>query len=254
MNLARTGAVAIGAGLVLTGAIVVLVIPAARGPEAAKAYQGVNIAPAPAARPPQPQSPAKPVRGAKAPPSAYLTVLRRFAAEKNWTELSVLAFNEAEKISPDDRISTLDLLVEYQESGDFPALFCIARHYWFGGDKEEACRWFLKASVVYSIDAQRCTDPTSRQAVQGVQMHFGPLTEHLKQVDARTKRRWTQEALDFEEGISDRKPARWIAAHGLAAFKTGKAASGGQGGFLPDDQWPAARERARASIAASLEK
>lgn len=264
MNLSKAALITIGAGILGTGAIVALVIPAARPPAPANAFPPGPTAPANAfPRGPTASAPlrrpdrtrATPPGGskAKAAQSPYHTALLRYQAEKNWVEFGVLAFNEAERVSTTDRVRTLELLGGHQASGGFPALFCIARHHWFAGNKDEACRWFIKARVVYTIDAQRCTDPTARQAVQAVQAQFAPLAEYLEQFDRQIERQWTQEALEFEDGLADREPARWIAAHGLASFKAKPAGSGpAPDAFLPEDQWRAARERARASIAESL--
>lgn len=248
MNFSKSTAGLIGLGTLVVGVILALVIFSGRGPAPASA--------SPAPRIPSGKASASAGRsGAEAAQSDYLRALLKYKADQNWGELGVLAFNEAERVSAADRAGTLELLAKHQSSGGFPALFCIARHHWFGGDKDEACRWFIKASVVYSIDAKRCTDATARQAVPAVQSHFAPLSEHLKQIDRQTERQWTQEALDFENGLADREPARWMAAHGLSAFRSkGAARVSTPNAFLPDAQWRAARERERASIAESLAK
>ncbi len=254
MNLSKTAGVVIGAGTLVVGGILTLVIPAARPPASAGAFPGGPTVPTPSGKANRAPAAAAPSK-TKAAPSQYLSTLLRHEAARNWVELGVLAFDEAERVSAADRTSTLDLLANHQSSGGFPALFCIARHHWFAGNKDEACRWFVRASVVYSVDAQRCTDPTSRQAVQAVKAHFAPLSEHLKQYDRQIERQWIQEALDFEQALADREPASWIAAHGLAAFKGKPAGSATTpGAFLPEDQWCSARETERAAIAASLAK
>ncbi len=255
MNLGKTAGIVIGSGVLVVGAVLALVIPAGRGPASATGSPGGPTAPAPSGR--ADRALAAPAAGskAKAAQSQYLSALLRHEADRNWVEFGVLAFNEAERISAADRTTTLDMLTTHQSSGGFPALFCIARHHWFAGNKDEACRWFVRASVVYSVDAQRCTDPTSRQAVQAVKAHFAPLSEYLKQYDRQVERQWIQEALDFEQALADREPASWIAAHGLAAFKGKPAGSATTpGAFLPEEQWRSAREAERAAIAASLAK
>ena len=214
------------------------------------AFAGRRPAPASASPPPPAPTRAAAVPPPRAPESNFIAALRRHEANGDWVEFCVLAFNEASTISAPDRPGALELLNRHQANGGFPALFCIARHHWFAGDKDEACRWFLRASVVGSIDAQRCTDPTSRQAVHAVRAHFAPLAEHLKGVDRAKQTRWVREALDFEQTIADREPARWIAAHGIGAF--GASAGNAPDPFVGADQWPGVRERARASIAGSL--
>lgn len=256
MNVARVVGLCVGGGAIVTVAVVTLVIPA-RTPAEAGATTRVpfDAAPSPKVAGPR-RARAEAMAGNTTPAeSPYMQALRRHEANSNWTEFGVLAFNEAPRVTPGDRTRTLEMLMAQRSSGGFPALFCIARHHWFAGDKDEACRWFIKASVVYTVDAQRCTNPTARQAVQAVRSQFGPLTEHLKKASQEDQRQWTREALEFEDLICQREAARWIAAHGLAAAK-GKPAAGGlpEDAFLPEDEWPEARSKARASIVQSLSK
>ncbi len=274
MTFTKIAALALGTGTLAVIAIITLVVPAGK-PKVAAAGPNVRVAPPPRA---QVARPAGPVgsqhgpRGSRAP-SAYMTALMKFESEQNWVEFGTRAFNEAGRVDPADRATTIDLVMPHQANGGFPALFCLARLYWYSGDKEKACTWFIRANVVYSIDANRCTDKTAGQAVQVVKAQFKPLLEHLNTVDTATKRAWTMEALEYEETIAEREPPQWIVAHGMAAIR--KAASAktpskttpskpAQGraapspdappDFVSDEEWPEVREKARASLVRSIAK
>lgn len=242
-RLSKAG-IALTAGVIVYAATIALTTPAARTVAPARAEWKLPVTPRPQPRPARPAD----------APSSFLETLRKHEQVNNWVELGVLALSDSGDAPPADRRAAIDLLKRHTTNGGFPALFAVAHHQWLLGDKEAACRSFVRASVVGVIDAQRCTDTTARQAVSVIRARFVGLAGHLKSVPAETKVVWTREALDFEASISDREPARWIAAHGMkAAFPAGEAAPAGEA-FLSDEDWAAARQRTRESILGSLSK
>lgn len=254
-RLSKVG-LALTVGVIVYGATISLIAPSVRTPAPTRAQWKLPVSPRPQPRPARPAG--TPAAGSTSAPSApapspFVDALRRHERVNNWVELGVLALSDVPDLSPADRRGAIELLARHSTNGGFPALFAVAHHQWLLGDKEAACRSFIKASVVGVIDAQRCTDATARQAVSVIRARFGPLAAHLKTLPRETTTAWTREALDFEESIADREPARWIAAHGIkAAFAPPGGAA--DAAFLPDEEWAAARERARASIVGSLPK
>lgn len=125
-------------------------------------------------------------------------------------------------------------------SPHIPTLYLIAKSYENQGRLREAGAWYLKAALTGRVDAARCSDSTSVQAIVAMESLFRWTTGHLRKHE-RQRRAGVAAALAYEESVRDRPPARWICAHGLASFRGDSLTTDG-------GTWQARRARIRSEF------
>ncbi len=182
------------------------------------------------------------------PPSTTSGLTARLDALEQggkFVDIGLLLFQQAATLSPADRAAAIKWLTARRLSGRMPVLFLIARLHDVAGDSEQAGKWFLAASCIGRIDAQRCDDRSAGQAVPAMESHF-PAVRTALRADKAKAEKWARAALAMEEELKDREPPYWIAAHGLAAF-TSKAPS-----FIGEEAWADHRQKCRESLTSSL--
>ena len=177
--------------------------------------------------------------------STFLAHFESLEAANNHADLAVEVFQSAGNYTKVQRDQLITWFTARATDGRMPSLFIIAKLREMNGDDDDAMKWLSAAHLTAQLDGLRCSDVTARSAAPAMARQFAALAQRqAKNLDLR--RRANTFALDYEDSIKDRKPAIWIANHGLAAFKP---ASAGASPWVADDAWQKQREELRAAFA-----
>ncbi len=152
---------------------------------------------------------------------------------------------QAALLSASERTAIADKLRSLAADGRIPALFLLARLHERAGEHNDAARWFLTANIVRIIDTRRFKQAPEQDATLRVTELFGAVQDNLRQ-NAPLRRSAVEFALDLEEAMRDRPPAAWLlgkpgVSHAMLADLC-----------LDEDQWRAAREAVRRSLAPAI--
>jgi hypothetical protein len=154
--------------------------------------------------------------------------------------------SQAAKLRRDERAVIADSLRGAAAEGTFPALFLVARLHEEASEPVEAARWYLTANIVRIIDSRRFKQLPDEATSREISAMFASVQERLRN-NAAVRRAAVAFALDLEEAIKERPPASWLLDKPmLPAAELADLC-------LTDEQWRAARDAVRASLAASLE-
>jgi hypothetical protein len=174
----------------------------------------------------------------------FLSHFEALEAANNHADLAVEVFQNTGTYTKLQREELIAWFTARNTDSKLPSLFIIAKLHEKNGDDDEAMKWLCAAHLTAQLDGLRCTDVSARSAAPAMARQFAALAQRqVKNPDLR--QRANTFALDYEESIKDRKPAAWIANHGLAAFKPG-ATNGSQ--WVTDEAWQKQRQELRATF------
>jgi hypothetical protein len=123
----------------------------------------------------------------------------------------VLRVNDAEA----KRVA--EWLMPQRFNGDFPYLYFVGFYTAKQpGKAYEGMQYIARGALIYRIDAGRCGDPTSNQAVPIIESAIGipTIRTRLKEKPA-SRQLIVVDALAFEMTTGERPLPRWICAHGI---------------------------------------
>lgn len=167
-----------------------------------------------------------------ADPAAVKVNLDAMEQAGEFPGLTELLLRGSRGMSEGERAAALEWLEGRQNNGRMPVLFLMARLHQRAGNKDEAAKWFMAASVVGRIDAGGCEDKTAMQHVAAMESHFPDVRILLKE-DAAKAKRLAREALELEEKLKGREKPEWMA---------------GNGGFLGDAAYGEKRTKMRGEL------
>ena len=149
--------------------------------------------------------------------SPFLQRLEQTEREKG--DLLKVLFDGAGTVNDDEAKLAVEWLLPRQFRGEHPYLYIVGLYYGRQSDNRrrfQGLEYFLRAALVYRVDAGKCGDPTANQAVPILESALGMkmVRDNLKaKPDVRQK--VIADALAFEEKNKDRPRPEWICIHGI---------------------------------------
>ena len=128
-----------------------------------------------------------------------------------------------------------------------PALYALSRTLFDSGDQEAGSFWFYAAQLRGQFDANRCVDPTARQALVVLDQRFGgPINQHMVENLGRLKK-LIPEVIEWNRKTPHDYDHRWINLHGMEAVMASLSDGTDTEKPLsaPEDEWPEIAEQTR---------
>lgn len=183
-----------------------------------------------------------PSTSAQSLPAEYATIDIRLAEET----IRMLADG-----SPEER-SRAVASVEAQP-GKFapPVLFAVSKALFDAGRKDDAAFWFYAGQLRTRIDANRCADPTAKQAATALSRAYGPPINGYTRKNLPMLEKLVPKVVEWDRHTPREYDHRWINRHGMDAILAAEGEPGDRAGrrplSVPAGQWPAIEEETRAT-------
>lgn len=149
--------------------------------------------------------------------SPFIQKLDQIEREKG--NVLKLLFDGLKDIGEDDAKLVVTWLTVRQNRGEQPYLYLIGLYNGKSSDnarKLQGIEFLAKATLVYRVDALKCSDPTAFQAVPILEGAMGMRTvrDSLK-MNPELRKAIVAKALEYEDQSKNRVRPEWVCAHGI---------------------------------------
>lgn len=137
-----------------------------------------------------------------------------------------------------------------------PVFYQLSRVLFESGERDEATFWFYAGQLRARFDANRCADPSARQAVSVLNMEFGaPINQHAFADIVKLEALITK-VVEWDRNTPHDYDHRWINLHGMAAMMSalGEQNADTPALSLPEDSWVKIAEKTRTDYLAGFQE
>ncbi len=127
-----------------------------------------------------------------------------------------------------------------------PAVFfSLAAYLFYDGRTNDAIFWMYAGRIRTRFDIRRCTDETVADALEVLNQQLPELLRLAQFEDLKNARRIMEDALAWDRETPYDYDPRWIALHGLGAFRPAADQPSAEPLTIPEKKWAALAEKNR---------
>jgi hypothetical protein len=131
-----------------------------------------------------------------------------------------------------------------------PAVFFHLASYLFEqGEEEDALFWLYTGRIRTRFDIERCTDRSVVDAVEALSQQVPPLLRLIQFEDLDIAQELLEAAVEWDRTTEHNYDPRWIALHGLGAFKPAPTPGTEESLTVPEESWKKLAKRVRKDYA-----
>ena len=177
-------------------------------------------------------------RGVVAPQGALAEIDTRLARE------TMRALQEG---GADEKAKAVDAILASPDRFAPPVLYLLSNVLFERGDMDEAAFWFYAGQLRARVDANRCVDPTARQAVSVLNNEYGPPINRYAFKDIPKLEALIPRVVEWDKTTPRNYDHRWINLHGMDAILSTSGPPGPDASLsLPPEQWERIDDTTRA--------
>jgi hypothetical protein len=158
--------------------------------------------------------------------------------------------------SAEERRRTIDQIKTAADKYAPPVFFALASVLFQDGARDEGAFWFYAGQLRATFDANRCADPSAREALTVLVRQYGTPINHYALQDLQKLQELVLRVVEWDRKTPHHYDQRWINLEGMDAMMgsldLAAPASPSPPLSLPPEQWDEIAEKTRADYLAGL--